>query len=226
MVISGGRRGSPLKFLCKRAGVSIQIAVSAPLPGYQTNITKGFSMRTEFDFLAITGVACIMAAAAFIDLRSQRIPNRLTYSAMVFMLAYYGMAYGLDGLWFSTKGLLLGTGLLLPVYLAGGMGAGDAKLMGAAGAALGVHGVFTIFLFTALAGGLYALILIVFRYKQVKGVLERSSLMLKMLVYSQRFVFIPGGKHENAPKLCYAIPIAIGTAGALAWHLAYRSYLI
>ena len=78
---------------------------------------------------------------------------------MVFMLAYYSTSYGFVGCWFSVKGLLLGTGLLLPVYFIGGMGAGDAKLMGAAGAALGMQGVFNVFLFTAVLGGVYALVL-------------------------------------------------------------------
>jgi prepilin peptidase CpaA len=167
-----------------------------------------------------------MCVALFTDLRRRKIPNRLTFSAMVFMMAYYGAAHGFEGLWFSGKGLLLGTGLLLPVYLIGGMGAGDAKLMGAAGAALGMQGVFTVFLFTALIGGVYALVLIVFRLKYCRRLLERSALMMKVLVYSKRFMFIPGAQSEQAPKLCYAIPIALGTAGAVAWRFAYGNYFI
>lgn len=145
---------------------------------------------------------------------------------MVFMLAYYSTAYGMAGCWFSIKGLLLGTGLLLPVYWIGGMGAGDAKLMGAVGSALGMQGVFTVFLFTALIGGLYALVIIVFRYKQSKDILERSALMMKVLLYSKWFFFIPGAQNDTAPKLCYALPIAIGTAGAVVWRLVQGSYFI
>ncbi len=57
----------------------------------------------------------------------------------------------------STGGLFLGVAFLLPVYLIGGMGAGDVKLMGAVGSILGPQGVFIAFLYSAIAGGLYAL---------------------------------------------------------------------
>jgi prepilin peptidase CpaA len=167
-----------------------------------------------------------MVAAVCTDLRSKKIPNRLTFPAMVFMLAYYSTAYGFAGGWFSFKGVLLGTGLLLPVFLVGGMGAGDAKLMGVVGAALGMQGVFTAFLFTAIIGGLYALVLILFRYKYCKELLKRSALMMKVSVYTRRVFFIPGAQDGTAPKFCYAIPIAFGTAGAVAWRWAYNGYFI
>jgi prepilin peptidase CpaA len=183
-------------------------------------------VQNSLDSIVIVAIICIMIVAVCTDLRSRKIPNRLTYSAMVFLLAYYTTAYGFAGCWFSVKGLLLGTGILLPVYLIGGMGAGDAKLLGVVGAALGMQGVFTAFLFSSLLGGLYALVLILFRYKHCKKLLERSVLMMKLFVYSKKFFFIPGTQNGNAPKLCYAIPIAIGTAGAVAWCMAYSSYLI
>jgi len=183
-------------------------------------------MHNSPDGIIIVSLICIMAVAIGTDLRSRKIPNRLTYSAMVFMLAYYSTAYGLAGCWFSLKGLLLGTGVLLPVYCIGGMGAGDAKLMGVAGAALGMQGVVTAFLFTALLGGVYALVLIVFRYEHCREFLNRFWLMLKALVYSKRFFFISGKEQGNAPKLCYALPIAMGTTGAVVWRLAYSSYII
>jgi prepilin peptidase CpaA len=178
------------------------------------------------DIIVLVALFCTMAVALFTDLRSRKIPNRLTYPAMVFMLAYCGAAHGFEGLWFSFTGLLLGTGLLMPLYFLGGMGAGDAKLMGAAGAALGMRGVFSVFLFTALIGGAYALVLIAFRLESCRRLLERSALMMKVFVYTQRFVFIPGAQSEQAPKLCYAIPIAAGTAAAVAWRFAYGSYII
>ena len=147
-------------------------------------------LHTTLDSIIVAALIGIMVAAVWTDLRSRKIPNRLTFSAMVFMLAYYSTAYGFAGCWFSVKGLLLGTGLLLPVYLIGGMGAGDAKLMGAVGAALGMQGVFTAFLFTAVIGGLYALVMIVFRYKQSREILERSALMMKVLrVYKAFFIY-------------------------------------
>jgi len=128
--------------------------------------------------------------------------------------------------WFSAKGLLLGTGLLLPVYFIGGMGAGDAKLMGAAGAALGAGGILNVFVCTAFIGGMYAVMVILCRRKYMRGLAERSALMMKLFVYTRRFVFLPGAQDEQAPKLCYAVPIALGTAAAVAWRLVQGSYII
>lgn len=194
--------------------------------GKEPRDTTTLAVRTTPDLFVTAALICIMSVAVMTDLRSRKIPNRLTYTAMVILLGYYVSTGGLDGLWFSCKGLLLGTGLLLPVYFIGGMGAGDAKLMGVAGAALGMGGVINVFVCTALIGGVYALVLIAFRYTQRRRFFERSALMMKVFVYSKRFVFIPGAQNENAPKLCYAVPIALGTAVAVAWRLSHGSYFI
>jgi len=193
---------------------------------FNTTLNEFGVVQTSPDTIVVIALFCTMCVALFTDLRSRIIPNRLTFSAMVFMLAWYGTAHGFEGLWFSFSGLLLGTGLLMPLYFLGGMGAGDAKLMGAAGAALGLHGVCTVFLFTALIGGLYAVVLISLRLKSCRRLLERSALMMKVFVYTRRFVLLSGTPGEQGPKLCYAVPIAAGTAAAVAWRFAYGCYFI
>ncbi len=55
-------------------------------------------VQTSPDTIVIAALFCTMCVALFTDLRSRKIPNRLTFSAMVFMLAYYGAAYGFEGL--------------------------------------------------------------------------------------------------------------------------------
>ena len=45
----------------------------------------------------------------------------------------------------------------------GKMGAGDVKLMGAVGSILGPAGVFNAFLFTAIVGGIYAIIILLYK---------------------------------------------------------------
>jgi len=54
--------------------------------------------------------------------------------------------------------IFLGMGLFIILYLMGGMGAGDVKLIGAVGSMLGPYMVLTAVLCTALIGGICALV--------------------------------------------------------------------
>ena len=77
------------------------------------------------------GVCAVYLIAAFItDLRSMKIPNVLTVSAMLSGPVYHGVLDGWEGL-FSLKGLGAGFLILLIMYFIGAVGAGDVKLFGA-----------------------------------------------------------------------------------------------
>ena len=74
--------------------------------------------------------------AGFFDFRWHRVPNWLTGLTVVASLAWHAWASGTAGLLGSLAGLGLGLGLLFPLFLLRGMGAGDVKFFGALGAAL------------------------------------------------------------------------------------------
>jgi prepilin peptidase CpaA len=166
-------------------------------------------LMTEVTLNAFLGGILIIAALT--DIRSQRIPNTLTYSSVVFALAFHIQASGLHGLLFSLSGLALGLAFLILPYLMGGMGAGDVKLLGAVGAALGPKGVFAAALFTALVGGVYAAILILIKYKDCRGLIARYATTLKIFAASGQLYTLPAAENENPPKLCYGVAIALGT---------------
>jgi len=130
---------------------------------------------------------------------------------MVAGLLYHSVANSWHGLIFSAEGLVLGIGLFLIPYLMGGMGAGDAKLMGAIGAIVGPKGVLMAALFTAVAGGIYALVVLLFNLQYFKGFIERNAIMLKAFAYTRNLIPIPADKFEKKPRLCYGVAIAIGT---------------
>lgn len=156
-------------------------------------------------------LSTIVILAAIQDFRVQKIPNLLTYPGMGLALLYHSVANGLDGFIMSATGLALGIGLLILPYAMGGMGAGDAKLMGAIGAVIGPRGVFTAFLFTAIAGGVYALLILLIRRQETKGFFDRHVLTLKTLVLTGQFIRVPASEDERKPKLSYGIAIALGT---------------
>ncbi len=88
-------------------------------------------------WLPVLAAVGLTATALATDLRWRRIPNKLTVPAFVAALVFYTAAYGQPGLWFALAGFLLGFGMLLVLWLLGGGGGGDVKLMGALGAWLG-----------------------------------------------------------------------------------------
>lgn len=168
----------------------------------------------------------VLVVAAVTDLRFQRIPNVLTFSTMIAALAYHGVNGGKEGLLFSAQGLGSGVAILILPYLMGGMGAGDAKLMGAVGAVLGPRGVFIAFLFTAIVGGIYGLLLLMARPEYSKGLIKRWGAVLKAFVYFNQFIYISSVETQRKPKLCYGVAIAVGTICSIFWGLSGYTFPI
>lgn len=113
------------------------------------------------------GTLCLLGflgAVAVTDLRTRRIPNRLTIAAAALAIVLSVARAGWHGAVMSGAGVLTGLGVFLPLCLAGKLGAGDLKAMGAVGAFLGPAGVLLAAVYTLLAGGIAgALALLSFR---------------------------------------------------------------
>jgi prepilin peptidase CpaA len=105
----------------------------------------------------VVALAVVLGAAMCTDIRSARIPNWLTFSAMGFALVGHGWLGGLEGASFGLAGLGTGLGLFLILYVSGSIGAGDVKLMAAVGAFTGPYGALVSGLLAVLVGGVYAL---------------------------------------------------------------------
>jgi len=136
--------------------------------------------------MAISHAAQIYAAAAVLtsstgaifDIRSRRIPNALTGSAIVAGLAGHALLDGLSGLTTSFEaGLLCGLVFFL-FFLAGGMGAGDVKLMTALGCMMGISNVASLMLLTALSGGVLAVGLALARGRMKETLSNMGSLLV------------------------------------------------
>ena len=163
------------------------------------------------DYFLILLLLSILSISAIIDFRTQKIPNLITFPSMIIALLYHFYINGINGLIFSALGLATGIGLLLIPYILGGMGAGDAKLMGAVGAILGTKSVFMAFLFSAIVGGLYAVILILLNQKQFKGFFKKQLITLQLFIFTRKFIPDPVEENNKKPKLCYGVAIALGT---------------
>ena len=156
-------------------------------------------------------LVCGMAIAVLRDLKDRKIPNLLTYPMMLIGLIFHFVSGGLNGFSFSVIGLLVGTGLFFIPYLIGGLGAGDAKLMGAAGAILGAKGAIIAAAFAALFGLIYGLLLLIIHIEYTRFLFRRLVITLKTFFFTGHFIFIPHGQDEKTPTLAFALPITLGT---------------
>jgi prepilin peptidase CpaA len=105
------------------------------------------------------GTVCLLGfvgAVAIMDLRTRRIPNRLTVAAALTAVTLGVVRAGWQGAVISSAGVLTGLVIFLPLCLAGKLGAGDVKALGAVGGFLGPVGVLFAALYTLLAGGIAA----------------------------------------------------------------------
>ena len=118
------------------------------------------TFMTSAQFTAMVAVA-VGSCAAFSDVKARRIPNRLTYSAMLAGLALQTGFHGWRGLLLSAGGGLLFGGIFMLFHLVRAMGAGDVKLATALGCVVGLAASPPLMFSTAVAGGALAGVFIV-----------------------------------------------------------------
>ena len=169
-------------------------------------------MPITTDGIVLAIVAAGTGAAAVIDVRTRRVPNLLTMSMAAAGIALALAGIGRVGLAASLAGCVLGAVLMLPGHVLGGTGAGDVKLLAAAGAWLGPALTLQAFVATLIAGGVIALLVATRR-----GRLRRTlSTTTRLAVGSAGTAEIEHPQADN--RFAYAPAIAIGvTLAALGW---------
>ena len=155
---------------------------------------------------AVKSICLIVALAILVvigslDVKHNLIPNRLIILSMVIMVVLFpytplgqelpmSIAFVKSGL-----GVITGVGLLLPVYILvkGRIGAGDVKLCGVLGGAMGVDNILIGLCLGITFGGVVAILLLALRKKGIKDVMPYgpsliSGSVIVMLGYTE-YVF-------------------------------------
>lgn len=163
-------------------------------------------------------VLVFAAAACATDLRDGRIPNVLTFGAILVAIIVHGLLPQGQGWAHVGLGTLAGLAVFFPFFALGGMGAGDVKLMAALGAWLGPGTVILVALYGAIAGGVLAIIVAL-----ANGYLKQAFSNVWRMLLHWRMVGLkplPDLTLEGAtgPRLAYAVPIFIGLLVTL-WRL-------
>jgi prepilin peptidase CpaA len=162
-----------------------------------------------------TAVIAVALAACICDVRTRRLPNALTFGAALAALCFALFQDGLSGLGWSAAGWLTALALFFPFFALRGLGAGDVKLLAALGAWFGASNALYLALYTAVAGGVMAIAVLVSR-RYAKQAFWNLWLLLAFWrtngVRPLPELTLQGG---TGPKLAYAIPIAVGALTTL-----------
>ena len=161
------------------------------------------------DVLLTIGLIATCAIAVWSDLRTGRIPNVLTLSGLAAALLLRA-AGGLDLVGGGLAGAAVALGLSLPLFLLGGLGGGDVKLLVAVGAFLAPSRLFVALAVMAISGGLIALAAVV-RRRALGRTLANVWRIVKTAILAALFRTVP-----RSPLPTLRTPGAITTPYGLA----------
>jgi prepilin peptidase CpaA len=159
--------------------------------------------------------AGMLTAAMVMDLRTRRIPNRLTLAGVAAGLALRALG-GADPLVAGSLAVALALAIGLPLFALGAMGAGDVKLLAAVGAFMGPAGFLTALLVSALVGGVLGIAVSVRRGVILPVLLGSKALALRAITlgrYGERTTL------ETPGAVTVPYGVAIGIGSLIAWLL-------
>ncbi len=163
--------------------------------------------------LPVLLLGAVWTACVF-DLRQRRIPNVLTLGTAALGVTMQFTFEGMTGVFTAITGLGVGLMILMPGYLLRTTGAGDVKLMAAAGPFLGpfwvlLAGLASIVTGALIAAGFAASTLLT---RSAQSPWQRYGFMLKTLVTTGRVFYVPAEEGEvMGRRFPFAVSIAIGT---------------
>jgi prepilin peptidase CpaA len=170
--------------------------------------------------LPVIVVLAAVLIAAVTDIWKFKVYNALTLPLLAAGLIYHGLRYELAG---SLGGVLFGFAALVPLYVLGGMGGGDVKLMAAIGAWLGMPLTFFVFIASSLAAGLYALGLVVVTGRLGETVVNLQIIWLRLASVGRYLggddqVELEVRRSDRRKRIIpFAAMIAVGLVATLLW---------
>jgi prepilin peptidase CpaA len=179
-------------------------------------------MQLQAELVYPAAASVCASISAVVDVKCRRVPNLVTGPAIAAGLALHLALNGWRGLLLSAAaGLICGIVFLL-FYVAGGMGAGDVKLITAAGCLAGMAHIGPILAWTALAGGIMAVVLALAR-----GQMKQTVLNVRELVNHHRSQGLTPHPDLNITnvgtlRLPYALAIATGCLMTFCLEIGQR----
>jgi prepilin peptidase CpaA len=167
-------------------------------------------MKLSPDCMYLLLASLCASAGAVSDVRNRRIPNLLTGSSIGLGLLLHLGAGGWSQMGMAAVAGLVGGGVFFVFFVAGGMGAGDVKLMAAVSSIAGFGHLLELFLAVALTGGMFAVGIAITR-----GRLKATLVNVGSLIHHHAVAgFLPHPDmnlgNPQALRIPYGLPIAAG----------------
>jgi prepilin peptidase CpaA len=169
----------------------------------------------------VASLLCATAGAVY-DVRSRRVPNFVTLPCFLFGLVIHLTLGGWRQLTSAAAAGTICGAVFLVFYLAGGMGAGDVKLIAAAGCLTGLPLIGPLLFFTSLVGGVMAIGLALYRgrFKETMHNMRTLAGHHKAEGLTPHPEFNIG--NVRTLRLPYALAIAGGSALSLCLAIGQR----
>lgn len=164
------------------------------------------------NWIILIGTLTLLAIGSWTDLRSMRIPNRLTAGFAAGGLVFHAIGSGWrSGLLDSLAGGLAGALPFLLLYRFGGIGAGDVKWFAAYGTWAGAESALRLTVGSVLIAGAMSMLFLSLRLPGIR----RLGVKLPW----------PWGKHPSSPGRGAAFPFMLAVIPGYAWLWWHGSIL-
>jgi len=170
------------------------------------------------DSIELTKIALLVSLLLFCsatDLSVRRVPNAVLLPALMTALFLNSVGGGLAGFVDSIAGLAIGLLMLMPLHVLGRMGAGDIKLLGVVGSILGAWGAIVAGLATMMAGGILAILYMVWLVTKPDVVSRMSHLVQRITGKAAASDDVMTWQNVRAAEIPYAVAVAAGTFATL-----------
>lgn len=191
------------------------------------NLESSDSYMHFIQWGAVIGTSLV---AALWDMRTRRIPNKLTFPFLFVGIVWSTYAGGMGGFFESIiSGIVLSVPFLVLYAFAGG-GAGDVKLMAGIGAWLGLSTGFTALTYIALCGGVMGIAFALYK-GQLRPILGRLNRLISAItatiLFNRGRGFSGAGNawvdHKTMVYMPYGLAIFVGVClsatGVSPWAL-------
>src|SRR5438034_3383330 len=165
--------------------------------------------------LTVAAVVIFVALCVIADVRTRRIPNAISGSAMILGITLNTAFLGTAGLLDSLAGLGITVGVLLWPFAMGGIGGGDVKMMGAIGALLGPRLALMGLAAGVILGGA-AMIWHLARQGRLREKVMATATMFQAAALTRSLGPLRvSAADQGAVALPYSVPLGLGTLAAL-----------